>query len=192
MPTRPSMTSLFFLRTVVSNTNTWYGPRRARNQTNQEAYRIRFAALDGSTRSITILHSSPGSFPSFHFCRPRSGARNSAGHIRALAIRLASRHGHVGPRPARARPAAARNDNIISATRDRPRTRNVLEGEVGDGHAAGGRAAVEVAAVVVLLNQDAIPRVITNVDAAVSSTAPSRKGRKKRTSMLRTWKWTAV
>lgn len=60
----------------------------------------------------------------------------------------------VGPGPVGAARRAADNGNIGGVGVNSSLTRDVLDGEAGDGDAAGGITA-EVTTVVVLLNQDA-------------------------------------
>lgn len=84
-----------------------------------------------------------------------SRAGSNTGDVGAAAVGLAAGDDDVGPGPARARAAAAGNDDVVAAGGDGARAGNVLDLEVGDGD-AGRRGAVEVAAVVVLLDDDAV------------------------------------
>jgi hypothetical protein len=81
---------------------------------------------------------------------------SNAGNILAAAIGLATRHIDVLPGPAGAGPAATDNSDIVAAGRDSATATDVLNGQIGDGD-AGCRAALEIAAVVVLFDEDTVP-----------------------------------
>lgn len=88
--------------------------------------------------------------------RPHSRASNVAGHILAAAVLLPTGDGHTRPRPAGARPRAADDHDVVAAAGHGARSGDVLDREGGDGDVGCGRA-LEVPAVVVLLDEDAVP-----------------------------------
>lgn len=87
------------------------------------------------------------------------GALGNAGNVGAAAVGLATGDGNTRPSPASARGAAAACDNdIVSFAGDSTGTTDVLDSQAGNGDASAG-GTVEIATVVVLLDQDAVATV---------------------------------
>lgn len=87
---------------------------------------------------------------------PRSRARDTARDVQAIAVRLATRNNDICPGPVGASAASARNHNVVSIALNAIIARDVLQHQIGDGDARGRCAAIEVAAVVVLLNENSV------------------------------------
>lgn len=82
-------------------------------------------------------------------------ARGDAGDVLARVVLLAARDLDVGPGPVGAAAGAADDSQVVAARGDGALAVQAVDGDVGDGQVAGG-VAVQVAAVVVLLDQDAV------------------------------------
>lgn len=82
-------------------------------------------------------------------------ARNTAGDVGALGVVLATSDNDVGPGPAGAGAVAASNRDVVAIRVDGATAGDSAHGQAGDGN-AGGRVAVKVTAVVVLLNEDTV------------------------------------
>lgn len=80
----------------------------------------------------------------------------NAGNILAAAIGLAAGHIDVRPGPVGAGPTATDNSDIVPAGQHSATATDVLDSQVGYGD-AGRRAALEIAAVVVLFDEDTVP-----------------------------------
>lgn len=83
-------------------------------------------------------------------------AASHAGDILAAAVSLATTDADLVPGPVVASTAGADNRNIVAAGRDSVGAGDVAKDEVVDRETAGGRT-VEIATVVVLLDQDTVP-----------------------------------
>lgn len=94
-------------------------------------------------------------------------ARDAIRSILAVAVRLASGDRDIIPGPVGASARAADDDNVVAGAGHGAGAGDVAEGKVGDWDAAGGLAAVEVAAVVVLLDEDAVLRDARQRDVLV-------------------------
>lgn len=84
-------------------------------------------------------------------------AGHATGNVRATGVLLAPRHRDARPGPPGASTGPANDHNVIPAAGDRTRPGNSVEGQACDGDTRAGCAAVEVPAVVVLLDEDAVP-----------------------------------
>jgi hypothetical protein len=80
----------------------------------------------------------------------------NARNILAATIGLAASDLNARPGPIRAGSTATDNRDIVPAGRHGAFTTDVLHGQVGDGD-AGRRVALEIAAVVVLFDEDTVP-----------------------------------
>lgn len=74
----------------------------------------------------------------------------------AAAIGLTTSNLNVAPGPARAGTTATDDGNVITAGSDSARARNAGDSKASDGDTAG-RGALEITAIVVLLDQDTVP-----------------------------------
>ena len=83
-------------------------------------------------------------------------AASNAGNVLAAAVGLTTGDLDVAPGPVGAAAAATDNSNVITAGGDGASAGNARDSEVGDGDTAG-RGALQVTALVVLLNQDTVP-----------------------------------
>lgn len=88
-------------------------------------------------------------------CKATRLASDAARQVLA-GIGLATSDGDARPSPVGARAAAADNSLVVSTTRDGTGAGDAGQLEVGDGDAGGG-AALEVTAIVVLLDEDTVP-----------------------------------
>lgn len=82
-------------------------------------------------------------------------ARSNAGNVLAAVVLLSTRNLNVGPSPVSASSLATDDSSILSLGVNGVLALDVLEGEVGDGKAAG-RVSVEVTTIVVLLDENAV------------------------------------
>jgi hypothetical protein len=85
-------------------------------------------------------------------------SRNTRNILTAIII-VSTGDINIIPGPVRAARATADDGNVGAARGDPARAGDVFDGQVGDGD-SGGRVAVEVATVVVLFDEDAVPRDI--------------------------------
>lgn len=90
-------------------------------------------------------------------------ASNHTRYVLAAPVRLASSDFHVRPRPVGARSTATDNNDIVPRASDSTGSGNILDDEARDGNASGW-VSVEVATVVVLLNQDSISALNVSIE----------------------------
>ena len=89
--------------------------------------------------------------------RSRLGAFGNARNISTATIRLTAGNSNIAPSPASAgRAATAGNHDIVSGAGNRASAGDVLDNEAGDGD-TGASCTLQVATVVVLLNEGAVP-----------------------------------
>lgn len=90
------------------------------------------------------------------------GAASTARNILA-AVGLATSNSNIGPGPVGARSVTAFNNNIISVGVNSISSGDVLNGEVSDRDTSGRGAAVEVTAIIVLLDENSVAAIIISV-----------------------------
>lgn len=85
------------------------------------------------------------------------GALGNAGDVGTAAVGLSTSDGNVRPSPASARLTAAAGDNdIVAGAGNSASTSDVLDDKTGDGDASAS-CALQITAVVVLLDESTIP-----------------------------------
>lgn len=83
----------------------------------------------------------------------------NARNVGATAVSLTTSDGDIAPGPPGARGrASAGNNDVVSRASYRTSARDVLNDQASDGNTSGG-SSVQIATIVVLLNQDTIPEV---------------------------------
>lgn len=102
---------------------------------------------------IQYLNKSPQE--NLNFNGRLSRAAGNARHVLTAVIVLTTSDRDIGPGPVRAARATADNGNVRAVGVDAAGAGDVLKGQAGDGNAGGG-VTVEVTAVVVLLDEDAV------------------------------------
>ena len=89
---------------------------------------------------------------------PRLGRAGSrAGNVFAVIVVVTASDIHISPSPVRAAIVATDDNNVVAVRGDTSGSGDVLDGKVGNRDAAGW-VAVKVAAIVVLLNENAVPK----------------------------------
>lgn len=83
------------------------------------------------------------------------GAASTARNILA-AVSLATSYSHIGPGPVGARSVTAFNYNVVSIGVNSIGSGDVLNSEIGDRDTGGRGAAVEVTAIIVLLDENSV------------------------------------
>ena len=88
-----------------------------------------------------------------------SRARSNTRDVLALIVVLATSDLNISPGPVRATRATADNGNVVAVRGNGAGAGDVLNSQAGDGE-VGGWVSVEVAAVVVLFDQDTVPVLV--------------------------------
>ncbi len=88
-----------------------------------------------------------------------SRARSNTRDVLALIVVLATSDLNISPGPVRATRATADNGNVVAVRGNGAGARDVLNSQAGDGE-VGGWVSVEVAAVVVLFDQNTVPVLV--------------------------------
>lgn len=97
-------------------------------------------------------------------CFVGSRTFRDAGHVLAIVIGVAASHGNIGPCPVAASTRATNNDDVVSIAIDGTTSVNILHGQVRDGNSARW-IALEVAALVILFDENTVSRMIISVIA---------------------------
>ena len=107
---------------------------------------------------IKLEYTSPALPPTIprHVTKMLHLAASNARNVLTATVGLTTGDLNARPGPVRATAATADNGNVVTGRGDSAGAGDVLDGEVGDGDAAGG-VALQVTAVVVLLDEDTVP-----------------------------------